>query len=30
MASWLAKLIVDCLLYFLSYRIQQNWVFREA
>ena len=30
MAPWLAKLIVDCLLYFLSYRIQQNWVFREA
>ncbi len=30
MAPWLAKLIVDTLLYFLSYRIQQNWVFRET
>ena len=30
MAPWLAKLLVDTLLYFLSYRIQQNWVFREA
>lgn len=29
MAPWLAKLIVDTLLYFASYRIQQQWVFRE-
>jgi dolichol-phosphate mannosyltransferase len=29
MASWLAKLIVDTLLYFVSYRIQQQWVFKE-
>ena len=30
MAEWLAKLICDTLLYFLSYRIQANWVFREV
>lgn len=29
-APWLAKLLVDTLLYFLSYRIQQQWVFREG
>ena len=29
MAPWLAKLIVDTLLYFLSYRVQDSWVFRE-
>lgn len=29
MAPWLAKLIVDTLLYFLSYRVQRQWVFRE-
>jgi len=29
MAPWLAKIIVDTLLYFLSYRIQQQWVFRK-
>ncbi len=29
MTEWLAKLIVDTLLYFLSYRIQQQWVFKE-
>ena len=29
MAPWLAKLIVDTLLYFASYRIQRQWVFRE-
>ena len=28
-APWIAKLLVDTLLYFLSYRIQQQWVFRE-
>ena len=28
MAPWLAKLIVDTLLYFLSYRVQRQWVFR--
>ena len=26
-ASWLAKLFCDFLLYFVSYRVQQNWVF---
>ena len=30
MTEWLAKLIVDTLLYFLSYRIQQQWVFKEG
>ena len=30
MAPWLAKLIADTLLYFLSYRIQQQWVFRQG
>lgn len=30
MAPWLAKLITDTLLYFLSYRIQQQWVFRDG
>ena len=29
MAPWLAKLIVDTLLYFVSYRVQQQWVFKE-
>lgn len=29
-APWLAKIIVDSILYFLSYRIQQRWVFREG
>ncbi len=29
MSSTVAKLIVDTLLYFVSYRAQQNWVFRE-
>ena len=28
-ASWIAKPIVDTILYFVSYRVQQNWVFRE-
>ena len=28
MAEWLAKLICETLLYFLSFRIQQNWVFK--
>ena len=29
-SSTVAKLIVDFLLYFVSYRVQQNWVFREG
>ena len=29
MNSTVAKLIVDFLLYFVSYRMQQKWVFRE-
>ena len=29
MAKWLAKIICDTLLYFLSYRIQRSWVFKE-
>ena len=29
MSSTVAKLIVDALLYFLSYRFQERWVFRE-
>lgn len=29
MAGWLAKMITDTLLYFASYRIQRQWVFRE-
>ena len=29
MAPWLAKVLVDTLLYFLSYRIQRQWVFKE-
>ena len=29
MVSWLAKILMDTLLYFASYRIQQRWVFRE-
>ena len=29
MAHWLAKLICDFLLYFVSYRVQQDWVFAE-
>ena len=28
-APWLAKVLVDTLLYFLSYRIQRQWVFKE-
>ena len=27
--GWLAKMIMDTILYFVSYRVQQNWVFRE-
>ena len=27
MAKWLAKLICDTVLYFISYRVQHNWVF---
>ena len=30
MAPWLAKVIVDTLLYFVSYRVQQQWVFKES
>ena len=29
MSSTIAKLIVDTLLYFVSYRVQQQWVFKE-
>ena len=29
MASWLTKILCDTVLYFLSYRVQQNWVFAE-
>ena len=29
-AGWVAKLLMDTVLYFLSYRLQQAWVFREA
>ena len=29
MADWLAKILMDTMLYFLSYRIQDRWVFRE-
>lgn len=29
MAPWLAKILVDTVLYFLSYRVQRQWVFRE-
>ena len=28
-ALWLGKLIIDILLYFVSYRVQQNWVFSD-
>ena len=28
MSPWLAKLIVDSILYFLSYRVQRQWVFK--
>lgn len=29
MAGWLAKMLADTALYFVSYRVQQQWVFRE-
>jgi len=29
MAGWLAKIMMDLMLYFISYRAQQAWVFRE-
>ena len=29
MAPWLSKILVDTILYFLSYRVQQQWVFKE-
>ena len=29
MADWLAKILMDTALYFLSYRVQDKWVFRE-
>ena len=29
MAGWLAKMLMDTALYIVSYRIQENWVFRE-
>ncbi|MBR6165605.1 MAG: bifunctional glycosyltransferase family 2/GtrA family protein [Clostridia bacterium] len=28
-SPWIAKILADTLLYFASYRIQQNWVFKE-
>ncbi|MBQ2954501.1 MAG: bifunctional glycosyltransferase family 2/GtrA family protein [Clostridia bacterium] len=28
--DWLAKLVVDCLLYLVSYRVQDKWVFAPA
>ena len=28
-AGWLAKILMDSMLYFVSYRVQQAWVFRE-
>ena len=28
-AGWVAKILMDCALYFASYRLQQRWVFRE-
>ena len=28
--SWLAKMLCDFLLYFVSYRVQQDWVFAES
>ena len=29
MADWLAKILMDTMLYFLSYRLQDRWVFKE-
>ena len=29
MADWLAKILMDTMLYFLSYRVQERWVFKE-
>ncbi len=29
MADWLAKILMDTMLYFLSYRFQERWVFKE-
>lgn len=29
MADWLAKILMDTILYFLSYRVQEHWVFKE-
>ena len=29
MADWLAKILMDTMLYFLSYRVQDRWVFKE-
>jgi len=29
MAEWLAKILMDFILYFVSYRMQAAWVFRE-
>ncbi len=29
MADWLAKILMDTMLYFLSYRAQERWVFKE-
>ena len=30
MADWLAKILMDMTLYFVSYRLQERWVFREG
>ncbi len=29
MSDWLAKILMDTILYFLSYRVQEHWVFKE-
>ena len=29
MADWLAKILMDTMLYFVSYRVQERWVFKE-
>ena len=29
MADWLAKILMDTTLYFLSYQVQERWVFKE-
>ena len=29
MADWIAKILMDTMLYFLSYQVQERWVFKE-